>query len=414
MSNFKKLVNARMAKTGENWQTAQRAVRAQVVSPVTVSVEPAVAKAANATPISTDPIDAFIASLRSVHIGSILVGRVAAVGTSATASVAAEHARDLAEHPKYFAQSASVQMTISLAQMHTLIRRGATEQYGVQRISVFRHEHSQTTSSVPCANCERWIWCGQDEHAGACECGQKYEITLDGPVDWSLPQGSLCMNCGEPFKMTEVRESRSPWHAMNERQQACDICFHMQHVGAWWVRKRAGETAAKVDLDARHSAVRDAVTKRGEASSRVVTTQPIADDATPTDPHELAALADAEQQLHNAVEAERDALRAAHGLPPTEGLEVQGLVRAFGGVPDAYLLTVKFNPAKGRTIDDALDEIRRVLRMRFDVLTVTVRRMDLAGHPTVCEWVRRKSSDQWTFNWHHAASDREAPALMLD
>ena len=42
MSNFKKLVNARRAKTGENWQTAQRAVRAQVVSPVTVSVEPPV------------------------------------------------------------------------------------------------------------------------------------------------------------------------------------------------------------------------------------------------------------------------------------------------------------------------------------------------------------------------------------
>lgn len=252
MSNFTKLVDARMAKTGENWQTAERAIRAQVIRAVTVGDEPAESKAETVPPpASIDPIDALIASLRSFHIGSILVGRIPAVGASATASVAAEHARELAEHPKYFAQSASVQTRISLDHMHALIARGATEEDGIQRIRVFRYEESPTTFSVPCANCKRWIWCGLDEHAGACKCRQKYEITFDGESDWNLPQGWLCMDCGDPNEMALIGDARNPWHPVNERQQACDVCFHMSHVGAWWVRKRAVARQANTPASAR-------------------------------------------------------------------------------------------------------------------------------------------------------------------
>jgi hypothetical protein len=39
MSNFKKLVHARMAKTGESWQTASRHVRSEAAGPLTVTPE---------------------------------------------------------------------------------------------------------------------------------------------------------------------------------------------------------------------------------------------------------------------------------------------------------------------------------------------------------------------------------------
>lgn len=228
MSNFKKLVEARMAKTGESWATASRHVRAQVVVPIV-------------SPPATDPIGDLISELRSVHVSSILVGRVPNAVAGSNLAVLREQLRHRELNPAWFARSASVQKLISKAEHDALMQRGATEEYGgVQRIRVFKTGRD-TSFSVPCANCERWIWCGHDERAGKCVCEAPYEVTFDGPIDWSLPQGWLCMNCGERFKVTVVTESRGPWHAINSHQQACDVCFHMKHVGAWWVEKRRNE-----------------------------------------------------------------------------------------------------------------------------------------------------------------------------
>ena len=185
-----------------------------------------------------DRIDALIQELRAFHISSILVGRIS---TAATGRDAGALSRDLVNNPKYFAQSASVQKTIPLVDLEALVKRGATREHEVQRIRVFKDERG-TTFSVPCATCERWIWCGHDEHSGTCACGkQKYEITFDGAPDWKLEQGWRCMNCGEPSGLTLAEDARNPWHAVNPRQQVCNVCFHMQHVGPWWVRKRANE-----------------------------------------------------------------------------------------------------------------------------------------------------------------------------
>lgn len=234
MSNFKKLVESRMAKTGESWSTAARHVRAHGSAPI---------EAPSALAAPTDATEALIASLRATHVSSILVGRAAAIGSSATYQEAARQARVLQENPAYFARSAHVQMHVTLDQLQALAARGATEEYAVQRIKVFSTGHGPTFS-VPCAACERWIHCGSEPGSGECVCDQRFEVSFDGPEDWSLPQGWLCMNCGEPFEMKELGQSRSPWHAMNGHQQACDVCFHMLHVGAWWVRKRADERRA--------------------------------------------------------------------------------------------------------------------------------------------------------------------------
>jgi hypothetical protein len=187
--------------------------------------------------LAPTPIDALIEELRPFHISSIRVGRM-----STAVARFSDHFRDLSNNPKYFADTAFVETTIDHAQLLALVERGATEEGGIQRIRVFKPEQ-QTTFSVPCAHCDRWIWCGHDEHKGDCECGQKYEVTFDGEVDWNLEQGWRCMNCGEPHELAEVGSGRSPWHAINERQVACDVCFHMSHIGAWWVRKRASERA---------------------------------------------------------------------------------------------------------------------------------------------------------------------------
>src|SRR5689334_16887329 len=106
MSNFKKLVEQRMAKTGESWSTASRHVRNAVAAPVIRELASA-----------PDPIDALVAGLRPYHESSILVGRIPAVGASASAEAAARRARDLAEHPKYFGQSASVEKVITHDEM---------------------------------------------------------------------------------------------------------------------------------------------------------------------------------------------------------------------------------------------------------------------------------------------------------
>lgn len=191
------------------------------------------------TPV--DPIADLIVEMRAVHVSSILVGRLPNVAAGSNLAVVREQLRRRELNPGWFARSASREKLISLPEHDALVERGATEDYGgIQRIRVFKTERD-TSFSVPCANCERWIWCGHADHSGKCECDASYEITFDGPIDWRLPQGQLCMNCGERFAMTLAANSRSPWTTINSHQQACNVCFHMQHVGAWWVDKRRNE-----------------------------------------------------------------------------------------------------------------------------------------------------------------------------
>lgn len=185
------------------------------------------------------PITGLIADLAAIHVSSILVGRIPPVSHSAEAAVASEHARELAQNPKYFARSASNQKLISLSELEELLRCGATERDSVQKIRVFAPEIA-TTFSVPCAHCERWIWCGREPASGRCRCGHQFEIAFDGTTDWELPQGRLCMDCGEPFGSVEGDRDRGPWQPVGARQVTCQICAVM-NVGAWWVEKRRRE-----------------------------------------------------------------------------------------------------------------------------------------------------------------------------
>jgi hypothetical protein len=179
-----------------------------------------------------DPTSAMLRELRAVHPSSVLVGRIPAVGRSATAAVAERHARELAETPKYFADSGHVQKTITHDDLVELVERGATEKGGVQRILVSRPDTRMTAPSVRCAHCHRWLWC-DEEREGACYCGKRHEVIFDGAPDWSLPMGERCMDCGLEHTYTQPHEQRNPWRLTGERQVSCALCTHTNAGPRW-------------------------------------------------------------------------------------------------------------------------------------------------------------------------------------
>jgi len=57
--------------------------------------------------------------------------------------------------------------------------------------------------------------------------------------------------------------------------------------------------------------------------------------------------------------------------------------------PDGALyITVKFSPKDGHELEQALEEVRRYVRVEPKVLYLGIRRTDLPGHPYVLQWQR--------------------------
>lgn len=228
MSNFKKLVAARMAKTGESYSTAARHLRSQVETPLILTV---------ATP---DPVDTLIQKLRPVHVSSILIGTLPLSVAGANYEVLKRHLDErVRNHPQYFAETASFQTMLSESEYRGLLGRGATPRYETQKIRLMPGQGG----SVPCAHCTGWILIPFGAYSGACDCGEKFEVSFDGDGQEKsdIPEDWLCMKCGEPFDQIVEGDARNPWHGLNDCQQVCNICFHIGHVGPWWMtRVRSG------------------------------------------------------------------------------------------------------------------------------------------------------------------------------
>lgn len=183
----------------------------------------------------------------------------------------------------------------------------------------------------------------------------------------------------------------------------------------WQTASRLVRAQARREPTSAPAEVRDAMAAYGEAGRQVLRTKPIAAGAIdPTPPEALSSFAKAQQRLHDAVDTEEVDLREQLGLPPKEGLVVQWLYRQKGGIVDASYAVVRYDSRRGKTFEQAVAAARRALGTRGDVLQVTIRRMDRAGHPTVCEWKRKAVADEFVFARHHAADDLgpELPGLF--
>jgi hypothetical protein len=211
MSDKRKMrARALAAKTGMSYQAAINAL------------------AAGATPKQektevTRTLEQLLTGIPAPTTFGVSVVRAPAVGASADLEVATEQSRFLAEHPQYIAESGRGQMVVSREEMDVLLASGAADD-GVQMIRSFKHG---VTFSGRCSHCDRFIWCGDTEHAGRCFCGRGYRVVLDGAPDWTLPQGIRCMDCGDESRLRETRGDRSPWVVINQWQMRCAWCAEL-------------------------------------------------------------------------------------------------------------------------------------------------------------------------------------------
>lgn len=216
--DFKKLVRQHAQKTGKSYSAARKDYEARVASAASEPATDAFVTDAQ------DPVPALLSQLRAAPF-AVLVGRLPAIGLSSDYATAAAHARDLAENPKYSAESGSVTMLVTYDQLEALTKAGAARNEDVQMVRTFRNEHG-TTFSKRCRHCRRWIWCGDVEREGECACGQKYRVVFDlaAAHRWSERIGRLCMDCGDKFGLTEAKHRRNPWTTVNEWQIRCQAC----------------------------------------------------------------------------------------------------------------------------------------------------------------------------------------------
>lgn len=168
----------------------------------------------------------------------VVVGRVPAIGRSASLEAASAQAARLAASPMLYAESGSASMQVTPHEAHALIHCGAADANATQIIRSF-HNDKQITFSDHCDNCRRWIWCATDEREGTCFCGHPYRVVFDlAPVrHWTKPQNARCMDCGIERIPHPVERGISPWHPVNEGQSRCNPCHE----------KAAGSTAAPAD-----------------------------------------------------------------------------------------------------------------------------------------------------------------------
>jgi hypothetical protein len=219
MSNFKRMVQARIDKTGESWSTAARYVRAQVGE----------AKVPHEGMVTPRPgnLASLLVELGAPSTFAVLTGRVPARGASASFAAAETQMRRLLTDPLWYAETGAVQKVVTYEQHQELVREGAADDTRLQMIRSFRNEHKFTFSDR-CRKCERWIWCDEEERAGKCFCGAEYRIVFDlAPVyHWTtLAHNARCMDCGVERIPQFVGTGISPWHTINRGQVQCNICF---------------------------------------------------------------------------------------------------------------------------------------------------------------------------------------------
>lgn len=207
----KKHIRALMKKTGMSHQAASNALTDGVHPPADQSAIRSVAQLMGLLHVST--------------MLPVSVRCVAAIGRSADPAIAASQSRQLAEHPLFYAESGAGEIVVSPAEMAALVTAGAAEA-GVQVLRAFRDDH-HVTFSGRCSNCARWIWCGHTERETKCFCGHLYRVAFDlVPIDWSMPQGARCMDCGAVRHLTEPSEGRNPWVSVNDWQMRCAACVN--------------------------------------------------------------------------------------------------------------------------------------------------------------------------------------------
>jgi hypothetical protein len=216
--NFKKLVKQHAAKTGKSYTAALRDFVDEASAPLAEDDS-----GKRSLPDSSG-VEALLLRLQSSSFG-VLVGRVPAMAGSANLAIAQAHARDLAVHPKFFAESGLVEMIITPAELEALVATGAARSPDVQVIRSFKNDHG-VTFSEDCQTCRRWIWCGDTERETTCACGQVYRVVFDlaPQYHWTKAAGPRCLDCGSPYSLTEPSEQRNPWRMLNEWQMRCHAC----------------------------------------------------------------------------------------------------------------------------------------------------------------------------------------------
>jgi hypothetical protein len=223
MSNFQKLVEDRIAKTGESWSTAARNVRARAGQqpPSTPAL------AATETPV-LGPLEEVLRSLRARSAFGVVVERSTWRGR-ASADPRAAFAPPDPNAGGPCAKSGGVEMQITRQQEALLLAAGGADSAEIQMIRSF-FDAIGGTFTAQCQNCHRWILCGTEEREGACVCGQRHRVVFDlTKTEHAMlrisAHGPRCMDCGKLFRMTEWVGPREVWRHPNAWQAQCDACF---------------------------------------------------------------------------------------------------------------------------------------------------------------------------------------------
>jgi hypothetical protein len=205
----RQMARALSDKTGMKYQAAINALAAGA------SAKQEVAK-------PTRTLEQLLSALNTTETFAVKVDRVPAVGQSANLQLAQAQSRRLADTPQFFAETGQAQIIVTPSEMKILVDAGAARP-DLQVIRSFKHRF-QFTFSAHCFTCERWIWCGEDEHAATCFCGFGYRVVFDAPPEWSLPRDMRCMDCGAEFRLAAKSLGVSPWRPINEWQMRCAHC----------------------------------------------------------------------------------------------------------------------------------------------------------------------------------------------
>jgi len=181
------------------------------------------------------PLDQLLQELHVASPFGVETGNVTPA-PSATHSVAAKNAEELARNPKFYAHSGRVRMVVTHGEMDALLEAGSPPRE-IQVIRSFKHGDLRTTFSDQCSNCQRWIHLGDSEHEGDCYCGKIYRVVFDRtPEDWSMHRGMVCMDCGAEFGMSLVGSGLNPWHGATADQMQCEACWQKAPCGPLRVR----------------------------------------------------------------------------------------------------------------------------------------------------------------------------------
>jgi hypothetical protein len=221
--DFKALVRARMAQTGENYTTAKRALEHQ--APPARSTQAAPAPRDNPAPMAPSDV---LAILRAVPF-AVAVRPFIPHAVSATFAVA-KQAAAMAGVEGYIAESGAAAIGVTADIGRTLIAVGAADARRVQVIRTFHNEHG-VEFSERCAKCRSWIFCGTEEREGHCLCGHAYRVVFDLAklLWWKQKRDRVCVDCGTAFGFREWRGPRLAWDQLNEWQQRCGACTTGEH-----------------------------------------------------------------------------------------------------------------------------------------------------------------------------------------